>query len=77
MFDKIDSKTNNILGYVVSYISEDRQTFEYRTDIIDKEKAIRNGFLSIIEKGYDMYNYKYNSIIPILKGEFQNGNERN
>ena len=68
--DKINSKTDYILGLTVSYISEDGHVFEYKTKITDKEKAIEKGFSSIIQKGYDMYKYKCNKIMPITKGEF-------
>jgi len=68
--NKINSKTDYILGLTVSYISEDGHVFEYKTKITDKEKAIEKGFSSIIQKGYDMYKYKCNKIMPITKGEF-------
>ena len=70
MSDKINSKTNHILGLTVSYISEDGHVFEYRTEITDKEEAIEKGFSLITQKGYDIYKYKYNKIMPITKGEF-------
>jgi len=41
----------------VIYVSEDGQTFEYKSEKKDKEEVINDGYGKIKELGYEMYGY--------------------
>jgi hypothetical protein len=57
-----------ILGHSVKLVSKDGQTFIYNTKNNNKEDCIKEALDTILDKGWDMYEYKFKDIEILYKG---------